>query len=111
LTNEEAAQKAPPVVDSVDKLVERSITLQMFGGRISPIDRMLHMRTYGMKIRIKTKADSTVLWKGDNILVNNIKFSMEQIRVVVHSLYKPARQKLKPQLLLIHKDNALLLLC
>ena len=45
LTQEEAENKARSVVEGVDKLVERFMTLRKFGGRISPMDRILHMRT------------------------------------------------------------------
>ena len=60
LSEEEAAAQARSTVEGVDMLVQRFMTLREFGGRISPMDRILRMRTYGLKIRITTKAGGTV---------------------------------------------------
>lgn len=61
---QEAKQQARSAVEGVDALVQRSMTLREFGGRISPMDRILRTRTYGLKIRMTTKAGSTVAWMG-----------------------------------------------
>ena len=60
LSEEEAAAQARLTVEGVDMLVQRFMTLREFGGRISPIDRILRMRIYKLKIRITTKAGGTV---------------------------------------------------
>ena len=65
------------------------------------------MRTYGLKIRMTTKAGGTVSWEGSNVLVNKIKFSIDDIRTVVHGLYETARQRLKTKLLLIEGEGEL----
>ena len=106
LTQEEAEDTARSVVDGVDELVERFMTLRKFGGRISPMDRILHMRTYGMKIRMTTKAGGTVSWEGESILVNKIKFDMDDIRIVVQGLYETVRIRLN-ELLYVDRDDAL----
>ncbi len=106
LTQEEAEDEARSVVEGVDKLVERFMTLRKFGGRISPMDRILHMRTYGMKIRMTTKAGGTVSWEGSSILVNKIKFSMDDIRTVVHGLYETVRKRLN-ELLFVDREDAM----
>ena len=106
LTQEEAEDEARSVVEGVDKLVERFMTLRKFGGRISPMDRILHMRTYGMKIRMTTKAGGTVPWEGSSILVNKHKFSMENIRTVVHGLYETVRKRLN-ELLFVGREDAM----
>ena len=41
-TKAEARQRAPVIVDGVDVIVKRFITIWDFGGRITPIDRLLH---------------------------------------------------------------------
>ena len=107
LSLEEAADTARSVVEGVDKLVERFTALRKFGGRISPMDRILHMRTYGIKIRMTTKADRTVSWEGGSILVNKIKFSMDDIRTVVHGLLETTRRRLKRELLFISNEGEL----
>jgi hypothetical protein len=47
----EARRRAPAVVDGVDATVKRFITIREFSGRITPMDRLLHQRTYGMRRR------------------------------------------------------------
>ncbi len=93
-------------MEGVDKLVERFMTLRKFGGRISPMDRILHMRTYGLKIRMTTKAGGTVSWEGDSILVNKIKFNMDDIRTVVQGLYETVRKRLN-ELLYVDREDEL----
>ena len=104
-TQEEAEDRARSVVEGVDKLVERFMTLRKFGGRISPMDRILHMRTYGLKIRMTTKAGGTVSWEGDSILVNKIKFNMDDIRIVVQGLYETVRKRLNDLLYVEREDQ------
>lgn len=70
------------------------------------MDRILHMRTYGMKIRMTTKAGGTVSWEGSSILVNKIKFSMDDIRTVVHGLYETVRKRLN-ELLFVDREDAM----
>jgi hypothetical protein len=59
-TEVEAKRRAPAIVDGVDAMVKRFMTIRDFGGRITPMDRLLHQRTYGMRIRYTTKAEGTV---------------------------------------------------
>lgn len=94
-TEEEAKSEAPSVVEGVDRLVQRFMTLREFGGRISPMDRILRTRTYGLKIRMTTKAGGTVAWEGNNVLVNKVRFGMDDIRSVVHGLFDTVRGRLK----------------
>jgi len=60
LTQEMAKEEAPSVFDTVRDLVQRFMTLVSYGGRPSPMDRILHMRTYGMKIRYMTKGEARI---------------------------------------------------
>jgi len=60
-SEEEAKEEAPTVFKTVQELVHRFITLTSYGGMPSPMDRILHMRTYGMKIRYTTKGEARVL--------------------------------------------------
>ena len=61
------------------------------------------MRTYGLKIRMTTKAGGTVLWEGDSILVNKIKFDMNDIRIVMQGLYETVRKRLN-ELLYVERE-------
>jgi hypothetical protein len=41
-TEAEARRRAPAIVDGVDAMVKRFMTIRDFGGRITPMDRLLH---------------------------------------------------------------------
>ena len=107
LSEEEAKRQARSAVEGVDVLVQRFMTLREFGGRISPMDRILRTRTYGLKIRMTTKAGGTVAWLGQNVLVNRIRFSMDDIRTVVHGLFDTVNARLRNDLLFVSDERPL----
>jgi hypothetical protein len=82
----EARETALSIFEEVKEIVQRFITLSVFNRMPSPMDRILHMRTYGMKIRYSTKRDGRVAWKGEEICIDKISFSKEDLRSVVHGL-------------------------
>jgi hypothetical protein len=104
-TEAEARRRAPAVVDGVDKMVRRFMTIRAFGGRITPMDRLLHQRTYGLRIRSTTKAEGMVSWNGDQILVDDKRFDMDGIRTVVHGLVEAVRDRLYAELILTDGDT------
>ena len=104
LQEEEARARAPSIFEGVKEIVQRFMTLTVFNGMPSPMDRILHIRTYGMKIRYSTKGDARVTWKGEEICIDKISFTMEELRSVVHGLSESARQRLTRDLLLV-KDG------
>jgi hypothetical protein len=57
----EARERAPSIFEEVKEMVQRFMTLTVFDGVPSPMDRILHMRTYGMKIRYTTKGEGRVV--------------------------------------------------
>ncbi|KAK5109839.1 hypothetical protein LTR85_002037 [Meristemomyces frigidus] len=97
----EAKRRAPAIVKEVDERVRRFMTLREFGGVVSPMDRMLRQRTYGMAIRYSTKAEGRVPWHGGDILIDNKRFSIDDIRTVVHGLHETVRQRLDRELLFV----------
>jgi hypothetical protein len=60
----------------------------------TPMDWMLETRTYGLHIRYSTPAGGTVSWKGETILYQEIQFTKEQVRGMVHGLVAETRQTL-----------------
>ncbi|KAK0335650.1 hypothetical protein LTR94_011905 [Friedmanniomyces endolithicus] len=95
----EARAEAPSVYEGVRGMVDQFMTLTQFHGHPTPLDRIYHQKTYGMKIRSTTKAEGRVSWIGDRMLINNISFSMDDIRTVVHGLNHTIRQRLVQDLL------------
>jgi len=98
----EAEKRAPFVFNTVQDLVNRFMTLTSFGGKPSPMDTMLHIRTYGMKIRYTIKGEARISWQGERICIDKISFTIGDIRAVVHGLHETAKDTLTKDLLLIH---------
>lgn len=106
-TQERAKQEAVSIYDLVKEMVHRFMTLTSFGGRPSPMDRVLHMRTFGMKIRFTTKSVARIQWKDrDMVCVDKISFTMGDLRSLVHGLYESTREKLMDDLLLLVPEQA-----
>jgi len=104
LSEEIAKEEAPLVFNTVRDLVQRFMTLVLYGGKPSPIDRILYIRTYGIKIRYITKGEARVSWQGDRIYVDKISFTMDDIRAVVHGLHETVRQRLLRDILMVEKE-------
>jgi hypothetical protein len=92
-------------VDGVDAMVKRFMTIRDFGSRITPMDRLLHQRTYGMRIRYTTKAEGTVSWNGNQVLIDDKKFDMDGIRTVVHGLVEAVKERLHVELMFADDDT------
>jgi hypothetical protein len=106
LSQSQARRQAPAVVECVDALTKRFMTIRSFGGMISPMDRLLHQRAYGLRIRYTTKAEGRVSWNGSRILIDSTEFSMDDIRTVVHGLVETASKRLHEELLFVAKERA-----
>jgi hypothetical protein len=104
-TEVEARRRVPAIVDGVDAMVKRFMTIWDFGGRITLMDRLLHQRTYGMWIWYTTKAEGTVLWNGNQVLIDDKKFDMDGIRMVVHGLVEVVRERLHVELMFADDDT------
>lgn len=107
LTQEMAKEEAPSVFDTVRDLVQRFMTLVSYGGKPSPIDRILHMRTYGLKIRYITKGEARIAWQGERIYIDKISFTIGDIRSVVHGLHETVRERLAKDIFIIEDERTL----
>jgi len=58
----EVEKRALFVFNTVQDLVNRFMTLISFSGQPSPMDTILHIRTYGMKVRYTTKGKARISW-------------------------------------------------
>ena len=65
------------------------------------MNTILHMRTYGRKIRETTKSEARISWQGERICISKISFTIGDIRAVVHGLHKTMRERLVKDLLLV----------
>jgi hypothetical protein len=76
----------------------------MVRGSQSPMQWMLDLRMYGLKIHYNTTAVGHVGWKGgDELLYKNVQFTMAEFRAMVHGLVMKA-QGLTEELLYCGKE-------
>ena len=61
------------------------------------MNRVLHMRTYGYKIRMTTAAEGMVMWQDEKISIGQIHFTMNELRSMVHGLCESTRLDLNGQ--------------
>ena len=101
MDEKEAEEEALSVFEIVKDLVHKFMTLTEFGGTYNPMDFILSMRTYGLKIRYTSKADARVSWQqGGRISIDKISFTLEDIRTVTHGLNEVARERMMKELLI-----------
>jgi hypothetical protein len=72
----------------------------MVRGSYSPMQWMLDLRTYGLKIHYNTTSRGHVEWTGgDKLLYKGLQFNIAQFRSMVHGLESESRQLLIEELL------------
>ena len=65
----------------------------------------MRLRTYGLKVRFSSNADGVIEWMDDTLLYGHIKFSIPDLRSMVHGLVETTRIKLQRDLLLLEVDE------
>ena len=100
----DAEESTPSHVKLVQRMTRKFMMLMGDDGEPTPMDWMLETRTYGLHIRYSTPAEGTVSWKGETILYQEIQFTMEQVRGMVHGLVAETRQTLIKDLLMLELD-------
>jgi hypothetical protein len=82
------------------QLVEEMMDRFMVRGSHSPMQWMLDLRTYGLKIHYNTTSRGHVEWVGqDEMLYKDLQFNMAQFRGMVHGLATESRRILMDELL------------
>jgi hypothetical protein len=102
---EDAEDQAPGHFELVKEMADGFMTLTRYGGKPTPIDWLLRLRTYGIKVRFNTNADGVVEWVGDTLLYGHIKFTMAALRSMIHGLVETTRVELRKELLLLDVDE------
>ena len=101
-----ARQQARSVLATVKEDVHAFMTSMEFGGHPTPLNTIYIHKMYGMKIRYTTNAEGQVSWEGDDtVLVRKIKFSMDDIRTIVHGLVNVMRRQLVEELLILNPSD------
>ena len=67
-------------IDVVQQMVNEFLLRTSHG----PMEWMLDLRTYGMKIQFSGTAPGYIDWHGDQIMYKDVQFTMSQFRGMVH---------------------------
>jgi hypothetical protein len=82
------------------QLVKEIINQFIVRGTHSPMQWMLDLRTYGLKIHYNTTSSGHVKWVGqDKMLYKDLQFNIAQFRGMVHRLATESRRLLMDELL------------
>ena len=92
---EETRIVQPGCLKYVAKMMDRF----MIRGSHSPMQWMLDLRTYGLKIHYNTTSEGHIDWVGDQILYKSIQFSMSEFRGMIHGLVGESRRMLMKDLI------------
>jgi superfamily II DNA helicase RecQ len=89
----------------IGKMVKRFMTMANGKRDPTPMQWIFQARSYGLKIRYTTTAEGCIQWIGDTILYQQIRFSMAEVRTMVHGLVREARELLFRDLMLVDMDS------
>ncbi|KAI8930521.1 hypothetical protein NX059_012133 [Plenodomus lindquistii] len=82
------------------QLVQEMMDRFMVRGSHSPMQWMLDLRTYGLKIHYNTTSRGHVEWVGrEELLYKDLQFSMAQFRGMIHGLTTECRRLMRDELL------------
>jgi hypothetical protein len=89
------------------EFVQQMMDRFMVRGSHSPMQWMLDLRTYGLKVHYNTTSRGYVEWMGkDELLYKNLHFTMAQFRGIVHGMQAEAKQLLVEELLFCGEQTA-----
>ena len=109
LSKEEAESSAPQIYELVKTMVNRFMCLTQFHGQPTPMDRLLHMRSFGMRVSFNTKTAARVTWKSgyQEVCIDQAHFTMTELRDLVHSLLETCKERLVKQLMYLEEEKQL----
>jgi len=93
------------VFELVKDMARRFMTLTEFDGMPSPLNRMLHMRTYAYAKAKDTMAAGRVSWDRDRLLIDKQSFTLADLQSMAKGLYEAVRLQLLRDILLLDVDG------
>jgi hypothetical protein len=91
--------------DFVQEMAKQFMTLIDYDGKLTLMDAILQLKAFGFKIWFTTNVLGVVDWIGDELLYSNIKFSMPQLRSIIHRMIASTRQHVVSTLMLLQVDS------
>lgn len=106
-TEEEAEETVEGHVARVTFMVERFMIRHPKSNRgPKPMDWLIKLRTFGLRIQYTTPIEGQVYWVGDVLHYQSIRFSMDSLREFVRGIVAEMRQLLFEHLLLVRDGEA-----
>lgn len=94
---------------SVHELVkdkaERYMRLAGFQEMVSPMNRMLRLRTLAITFARQRNAPGMVSWDGDKLLVEQASFTIQDLQSMIQGMCETVRLRLLADVLLLDVDN------
>jgi len=69
------------------------------------MDRLLRMLKFGREIRNRTKGESRVRWVGETIMIDQVKFSMTDLRLAVHGLLETTKRRMRVDFMRLDEED------
>jgi superfamily II DNA helicase RecQ len=98
-------EKVATAFELVKDMVRRFMTLTEFDGKPSPMNRMLHMRTYAYATAKETMTGGRVSWDRDRLLIDKQSFTLADLQSMAKGLYETVRLQLLRDILLLDVDE------
>lgn len=96
-----AKKKTVSMFQSINRMIDKYMTMAHSGRNPTPMHWIFHSRTYGFKIRYTTTAKGVIQWIGDDVLYPGIRFNMSKVRRMVHGVIHEARELLFNELMMV----------
>ncbi|KAK3617752.1 hypothetical protein LTR22_026629 [Elasticomyces elasticus] len=101
MAEDEARDRAPSVLDGVTEMADRFMTVKEYRGKPTPMDRIYRQKAYGIAIRDGENVAPRTAWSGDELRIDGIAFTMDDIQSVVHGVFESARVRLREDLMFV----------
>lgn len=98
------APELTPVHVLVKDKAERFMQLSGNGGIVSPMNRMLRLRTLAISFARSRNASGMISWDGDKLLVERQSFTLIDLQCMMQGLYETTRLRLLCDVLLLDVD-------
>jgi superfamily II DNA helicase RecQ len=91
----------PSVHELVRDMAERFMQLSSFQGTVTPMNRMLRLRTLARTLAKQRNTSGLVAWDRDRILIDRQSFTLVDLQGMIKGLYETVRQRLLTDVLLL----------
>jgi hypothetical protein len=96
---------APITSELVHDMAARFMMLSDFNHQATPMNRLLRLRALARAESRRRNADGVLAWSGDQLLIDQQSFSLDDVRSTVKGLYETARVQLLKDVLLLELDE------